>query len=603
MPEPSQPRFAHFEGSKPTSLYDLYSRHAEVARDIHQDALRRFTGNNKLTVDLVRESPIVPDNLQGTINRLGQYDVVSVSSGVEIGAIIQSSGVANQQSVRMYEQAFAERDMPVIVEAAGNEGKTQRAVLPRVSDFARNSLVVGEANMGGGRPYVEAHSSRINPTLTADNPFNRGERYQYYNVSPSLAGHEDLVRNWIIDREIDQAFEQFKKSDQAKGLDEVGLSNAYVAISNAKHSAYEMTQEDRDQGIDQAFEAFKKSDQARGLDELGLASARDRIIQDKLREYESAREYQTRINAQVQGYMAKPETLHSQIMAELRETQTIDANGYMTGVNGTSFSAPEQAGYISGALYEQTQREERNRPILTKDEITSLAKMATVDTRTREGVKEPMSSSTNGAGQTFVEGGGHGVFRPDVFRKLLDEAYRRIETNPNINRDSLTATMSATLKPGQRANEPISLRTNLPEGQTMVIDRARLDMSYHVNGRVPYSAVITAPGQAPYGVALENASGQGADFSSWSRQEQRFGETQRAGEAWQVRLPNGQDTVVQSASMTVYGYQQGGLMDQMMQYSQRLTAEMAPKPDAAPAAAAPATTVPQDKPSTPVAPR
>lgn len=556
MPEPSQPRFAHFEGSKETSLYGLYSRHAEVARDIHQDALRRFTGNNSLTVDLVRESPIVPDNLQGTINRLEQYDVVSVSSGVEIGAIIQSSGVANQQSVRMYEQAFAERDMPVIVEAAGNEGRSQRAVLPRVSDFARNSLVVGEANMGGGRPYVEAHSSLINPTLTADSPFNRGERYQYYNVSPSLTGHEDLIRSWIVDREIDRAFEQFKQSDAGKGLSEDALSDAYYRISREKHQELEET-------------------------EAGRA----------------------RVNTEVQGYMARPETLHSQIMAEFRREQTIDANGYTTGVNGTSFSAPEQAGYISGALYEQTQREARNRPILTKDEITSLAKMATVDTTAREGVKEPMPASTNGAGQTFVQGGGHGVFRPDVFRKLLDEAYRRIETNPNINRDSLTATMSATLTPGQRANEPISLRTNLPEGQTMVIDRARLDMSYHVNGRVPYSAVITAPGQAPYGVALENASGQGADFSSWSRQEQRFGETQRAGEAWQVRLPNGQDSVVQSASMTVYGYQQGGLMDQMMQYSQRLTAEMAPKPDAAPAAAAPAATVPQDKPSAPVAPR
>ncbi len=556
VPEPNQPRFAHFESTKVTGLYGLYTRHAEVARDIHQDALRKFTGNNGLTVDLVRESPIVPDNLQATINSLERYDVVSVSSGVEIGAIISSSGVANHQTARMYEQAFAERDMPVFVEAAGNEGKSERSVIPRVSDFARNSLVVGEANMGGGKPYVEAHSSRINPTLTSDSPFNRGQQYQYYNVSPSLAGHEDLIRKWIIDKEIDQAFEQFKKTDQAKGLDEVGLSNAYVALSDAKHKEYEETDAGR-----------------------------------------------ARINAQVQGYMAKPEMLHAQIMAEFRKTETIDARGYTTGINGTSFSAPEQAGYISGALYEQTQREARNRPILTKDEITTLAKMATVDTRTREGIKEPMPSTTNGAGQTFVEGGGHGVFRPDVFRKLLDEAYKRIETNPNIDRNSVTATMSATLKPDQRANETISLRTNLPEGQAMVIDRARLDMTYHINGRVPYSAVITPTGQEPYGIAVENASSEGSNFGAWARQEQRFGEIQRPGDTWQLRLPNGRDSVVQSASMTLYGYNQGGLMDQMMQYSQRLTAEMAPKPDAAPAAAAPAATAPQDKPSAPMAPR
>lgn len=562
MAEPGQPRFAHFESSKPTSLYSLYTRHAEVARDIHQDALRQFTGNNTLTVDLVRESPIIPEDPRATINHLEQYDVVSVSSGVEVGAIIHNNGLANHQVVRMYEQAFAERDMPVIVEAAGNEGTSGRLVIPRVSDFGRNSLVVGEANMGDGRPYVEEHSSRINPTLTADSPFNRLQNYQYYDVSPSLTGHEDLIRNWIVDREIGRAFEEFKQSDAGKGLSEDALSDAYFRISGEKRRELEET-------------------------EAGRA----------------------RVNTEVQGYMARPETLHTQIMAEFRRTQTIDSNGYTTGMDGTSFSAPEQAGYISGALYEQTQRESQNRPILTKDEITTLAKMATVDTTAREGRTEPMESYTNRAGETFVQGGGLGVFRPDVFRKLLDEAYRRIETNPDINRDSVTATMSGTLRPDQRGNEAISLRTNLPEGQAMVIDRTRLDVAYRVNGRVPYSAVITAPGQEPYGVALQNASGEGSNFGGWSRQEERFGEVQRSGDAWQVSMPNGRDSVMQSASLTVYGYNQGGLMDQMMQYSRQLTAEMAPKADAAPTTAPGATAPaapPQDRPpaaAAPAAPR
>lgn len=535
MPDPNQPRFAHFESTKPTSLYGLYTRHAEVARDIHQDTLRNFTGNNTLTVDLVRESPIVPDNPQGTINRLQQYDVVSVSSGVELGAIVHGSGVSGRNVVNLYQNSFAELDMPVFVEAAGNEGRSRQSAMPRVSDFARNSLVVGEANMGNGKPYVEEHSSRINPTLTADNPFNRGQNYQYYNVSPSLAGHEDLIRNWIIEREIDQAFEQFKQSDQGKALNSEQLSEAYFDIKKAKYKELEETEAGR-----------------------------------------------SKVNNQIQGYLAKPETLHSQVMAEFRKTEKIDANGYATGINGTSFSAPEQAGYISGALYEQTQREARNRPILTKDEITTLAKMATVDTTLREGRTEQMSATTNRAGQTFVEGGGHGVFRPDIFRKLLDEAYKRIETNPNIDRNSVTASMNATLNPGQKGNETISLRSNLPQGQNMVIDRARLDVAYQVNGRVPNGAMLTPPGQEPYALTIQNASGSGTSLTGWARQEQHFGEIQRPGESWQLRLINGQDSTMENARMTVYGYNQGGLIDQLIQYRNQLNAQMTPTPNASP---------------------
>ncbi len=57
-------RYAHFEKVEPSELLSLYERHGEVARDIHQDILRRFTGNDELTVDLVRNSPliVIPNN-------------------------------------------------------------------------------------------------------------------------------------------------------------------------------------------------------------------------------------------------------------------------------------------------------------------------------------------------------------------------------------------------------------------------------------------------------------------------------------------------------------------------------------------------------------
>ena len=117
MASSDNPRFAHFENISTHSLYDLYIRHAEIARDIHQDILRRGTGNNSLSVELVTDSPVLPTSIEDTINKLQQYDVVSVSSGVELGAIINSRGLSNPDIINQYRQAFSEEDMPIYIVA------------------------------------------------------------------------------------------------------------------------------------------------------------------------------------------------------------------------------------------------------------------------------------------------------------------------------------------------------------------------------------------------------------------------------------------------------------------------------------------------------
>lgn len=532
MAEPEPSKFAHFESVKHNSLYSLYGRHAEVARDIHQDALRRFTGNDELTVDLVRESPIVPTS-EGTLDSLERYDVVSVSSGVGLGAILHGDGIAGNDLVKAYREKFEEYDMPIYVVSAGNEGKTRESAMPRVADFARNSLVVGEANNSGAQPLVEEHSSRNNPTLTSDSPFNRGDKYQYYDVSPSLEGHENLIENWVIQNEINAEFDLFKEQNKDQEVDDYMIGVAYRAISSAKYQQYTETDE-------------------------GKAWVKE----------------------QVDGYLKNPETLHSQIMAEFRENHDIDENGYVTGIDGTSFSAPEQAGYVSGALYEQEQREEQNLPILTKDEITTLAKMATLDTTAREGMDDPMHSYTNDDGHQFVVGGGHGVFNPDMFRTLLDEAYTKIGTQPDIDRTSVTTTMSVDIPEGHNANNSVTLKSNLPEGQDMVIDRIRLDTQFTVDGRVPHFAVLDIPGDDELMFTGLQESNSSLEFLGWSRMEHKFGETLPGGQDWKVRLDNGGDGILQEAEVTVYGYNQGGLMDQMMDYSKELALKMTPRPDA-----------------------
>ena len=532
MADPEPPKYAHFENVEAYDLYDLYQRHGEVARDIHQDILRKFTDNDSLTVDLVRESPLKPET-PGSLGSLERYDVVSVSTAVGLGSILHSSGIAGAETADLYKRAFAEEDMPIYIVAAGNNGLSRQAAMPRVADLARNSLVVGEANASKSSPYLEDHSSMINPTLASDNPFNRGVKYQMYDPSPSLVGHEDLVREWIIDQEVSHKLQELKDSD-------IGQVLHGNALGNVLRDAYRIFSDEV---------SAKYSEDGPGAAEL---------------------------QAKVDAYMAHPETLHTQVMAEIRKKEDVDANGYTSGVDGTSFSAPEQAGYVSGAMYEQSQREAKNLPILTKDEITTLAKMATIDTQAREGKDEPMHLYMNDDGQKFVYGAGHGVFQPEMFRQILDEAYHKIETTPDIDRDPVVTVMSGKVDADKAGLTALSVQSDLPDGATMVIDRLRVDMDYSVNGIVPHNATLTKPGEEEdlfYRLQLANKPGS-IGFVAWARIESDFGETLSAGQSWKLGLMGGRDAQVQDATITAYGYNQGGLMDQMMDYSKDLATKM-----------------------------
>lgn len=518
-------KYAHFEDVPHANLHDIYGRHGEIARDIHQDILRQFTGNPDLTVDLVRLSPLNPVGTD-VIDTLGYYDVVSVSTSIGFGGIIKSSGLANAEIANLYKERFDNGDMPVYVTIAGNNGNTLQRIQQRVADFGRASLVVGESNNDDQGPYIEEHSSKINPTILSDNPFNRGVQYQYYNTSPSLEGHEDLVRKWQIDRVVNKQYEELI-AGEGKDLSDLERGQAYFEI-RAEYSA---------------------------SDEL---------------------------DAQVKAFMDNPETLHALVMAEIREERNVDENGFATGIDGTSFSGPEQAGYVSGAMYEQEQREENNLPILTREEIISLVKMATVDTQRREGQDMASTLKTNQAGFDFVHGAGHGVFQPDMFRTLLDEAYNRIEKDPDIDRDVVTTVMSGEIN-NQVGSSTTTMRSNLPENTDMVIDRMRLDVQYGVNGLNPQFITISKPDtESVFYAPLQYADAGAGEFMGWTRVEDSFGEHLNADHEWVVKLVDDRSTTVNDMSVTVYGYNKGGLMDQMMDYSKVLAAEMTPQSDTAP---------------------
>jgi len=46
------PKFAHFEDISASRIHHVYTRHAEVARDIHQQAAREFSGQDITVRDM-----------------------------------------------------------------------------------------------------------------------------------------------------------------------------------------------------------------------------------------------------------------------------------------------------------------------------------------------------------------------------------------------------------------------------------------------------------------------------------------------------------------------------------------------------------------------
>ncbi|PCI54947.1 MAG: hypothetical protein COB36_08835 [Alphaproteobacteria bacterium] len=517
-------KYAHFENVGNSSLLQLYSRHGEVAREIHQNILREFTGNKDLVVDLVRENPLGAD--KAMLDKMSEYDVMSVSTEIGMGAVLRGTGLSDKNNVDLYRQHFEQEDMPIYVVAAGNSGQSKRTEAPRVADFSRTSIVVGEANVNDGEPYVEEHSSRINPTLVTDNPFNRGEMYQYYDTSPSLEGHEGLVQEWLVDQELSRQLDVFR-AGEGKDLDDSAVGAKYWEIKIQLHD-----------------EKYGESPE---------------------------------VQAQLKNFMEHPEQLHTLVMAEVREHKNVDENGYTSEIDGTSFSAPEQAGYVSGAMYEQEQREEKNLPTLMKEEISTLVKMATVDISLREGQDERMHTFNNAANFQFTGPGMHGVFNPEMFRNLLDEAYNKIGNTPDIDRDPVTAVMSADIKE-QKGSIPVSIGFDKSVDQNIMVERTHLYMDYAINGLVPHHVAIKQPEQETKYSRIQT-SGDGLNFTAWKRDETDFGETLKSGDTWDVQILNGQDTKLTDLSVTVYGYNEGGLMDQMMDYSTEIAPQYMPKPE------------------------
>ncbi|MBI1302134.1 MAG: hypothetical protein GC137_10860 [Alphaproteobacteria bacterium] len=534
MPE----KFAHFENTRPGNIYDLYTRHAEVCRDIHAAAASAFAGID-VEVELVSENIVIPrEDIRALLD---EYDVVSVSSAlrdVDIGIIgvPVSSGSAFVDEIDDIMAHYNDGGQhPVIVSAAGNSREADTRDLFRYTNLMRTGLSVGEANRMDDVTFVEQHSSR-SPTLSSTNPFNQGETFHYINMAPSLEGHERLIETYVKQKQFGELLEQFYEEnpdflEQASDYDKSHLNHLI------------------------------------------------KIIIDEVEEFKEKRA------GLVQAYLDNPDSLHAEILEKLSEHYDFDENGFLTNLDGTSFSAPYVAGHISGALVLEEQRAEAGLPTLTREEITTLTKLATTDIQHRQNKDETgvngMLVLDNPAGYHFSASGGLGYFDPELFRKLLDEAHARIEQDPDIDREIVQREVAGTLESYDTAAFNFSdvldkeivversiLTFDTPDGirPTAMSLTGQDDVSSSWNSFDTYLIGSTffatgyrsvSAGDSLIGARLSGDSNLRLEAMGFERSKY---------------FDEGEDEMV-NPRMIIHGYVSGGLMDQMMAYRQELAAK------------------------------
>lgn len=486
--------FAHFEYVPLSKVFDLYIRHAEVARDIHAQAIHDFTGRSDIEVDLVRRDPNIPST--ETFDIMSQYQSISVSSGLTQFGEYMHTGIntAINEALERFEGP-----MPALIFAAGNDGEEAIGKRLSLTDLTRNGLTVGESNSLEGNTFVEKHSS-FKPNITITNPFDT-KPYHFIEMSPNLIGHERLIREYLLNSEVAQ---EIKK------------------IPN--------------------FGKLSWEEQTTILTDLSNDS--DRL---------------ERINKQIGEIVANPAQFHERIHGQIRQVYNFDENGFTTGVNGTSFSAPNLAGHISGAILLEEERANQNLPSLTTEEIMTIAKLSAEQVAGRESVNSratyDMHDYTNGANQIFTSHGGHGVFSSEKFRKLLDEAHFIIENNPDIDRTNIEYKLSG------RVDDAHNFSFQLPQDLDGSLIFDRMILTYETEGVPAVNALLlNKDGETPNFLDPDGYEG-----IQWVATDRYFGETLLPEHIWEVEAITYQNQGrIIDPSLRLYAYNENSLMGQMI---------------------------------------
>lgn len=494
-------KFAHFEDVPVTSLLDVYIRHAEAARDIHAYAIKEFTGLDDVEVDLVKMGATNPDSK--TLDAMSQYDSISVSSGLTSKGFYLIENLT--ETIQAVQQRFEGGQMPAIIISAGNDGERAVSEHPlRLTDLMRNGLAVGEAHKSDEGLFIEAHSAN-KPNIAATNPFDT-QKFHYINLSPDLHGHEKLIKEHLLKEEPSERVEA-----QA-------------------HYLSSLRGQERVQAINEIYQSLQNDTEAMAA-----------------------------IDQRVNDIVAEPHDFHQKMLSALREHFDFDENGYMSGVDGTSFSGPYQAGHISGAILIEEERADANLPALTTEEIMTIAKLATEQVSYREGTEDNTKTNLqywqNDTNQGFTSHGGHGVFSPEKFRTLLDEAHSIIETNPDIDRSNIEYNIQA------QYSDPQTFSFHIPDGANQKLVFEKMMLTYETPDSYAAKGLTLDRGDA----GPKYIKSTGREGFNWLSTDRYFGEKIQESETWQFKaFIRDDEGHVENASLKLFAYSENGLIGQMI---------------------------------------
>lgn len=525
---------AHVEKVQRTHLEQLYFDHARACQEVHQSAANNAAGTN-VPVELWHVDPLLigPEEEE----KMASLDVFSVSSLLTRNGPNPSSTAFEDRIP--YIKRFWWKSDAVGVFAAGNEGETKWTKPYETPDTFSDatSLTVGEAGRKGKNWYVKAHSENTgHVSLVCTNPLDERNQYvNYINPSPSLKeeGIYALIEDWLLRKEAQ------KRASETEGYAELDEAAKAVAEKQQLHTLRE---------------------------DIG---------------------YRIGLPPKIQEYLANPQPLHDQVFSSLRDKLLqkkgvrLDRGGKVTGLEGTSYSAPAVAGAITAAKYLGKLRQcaDADNTPLCSQELVALALLSTqpVDKvmQQKKGSKKSrsmklsdLSSSANARGLHSSFRAGFGLFDADMFKDNVAEAYKildKAKAVPSVPQYSESDTFL------QDPENKKHFSINVPRqeaGDTTII---RLRLEYESDAFPPTAITLVSPQGTRYSLNMAQGN-QSAPHTnimgislkphcSWGASDRFFGE--KAAGKWTLELD--EDIDVSNLRLTLHGVREGGLVDAMIE--------------------------------------
>jgi hypothetical protein len=541
-------------GSDPQAiLFD----HTGAAAAIMQQTAGRMSGHAVNVIAISKPQPLgtwLWDGKSPSAQALfGHAGVLSLSMGGRMegdqGVACGDGSLQNLADVREADSLWRSSHT-VMVQSVGNEGGDGESGLQRENaNLAMRSdtyLNIGEAGRGEGGTYVAGHSSRGGPSVVVTNPFREGFFYRYYGARTG----EELRR---------QLQEFYSSRDEASGRRNRDIF--------AERLALPVYGENED--------AHKLENGCRVLDQSRRPSltkvhpvfssvtfpGREALVQTPAWQAAHADEV---LESFINGLVAAQEFYQAGLYRRL------DAQGFASGLLGTSYAAPHAGGMIA-AMREKY-------PQLSEYDLDAAALLAAVPVEKAETgavdaeggtVFRAIAYRDNGRGLMHNDDvAGFGFLTEDAYAAMTAHMAALLQKNPKLaTREDLAQSAMTSFSNG---GTEYRLRVN----RDVTALRANLVLKFAGgNSGVPSGITLVNPAGGEVEIAPSRPLSGGVEYS-FASTDGHFGNHTRG--TWIISVPPG--VRIEQAQLSLPGVAKNGLIDKMLNEVAGPRHDLAPVP-------------------------